>query len=262
MITHSDAARLHHAGSSYYSMIARLALVERGVPFESVKLDIHRRKQQLAADYARLNPNLTVPTLEVGGRALTQSRDIVLFAFDTTEAALDDATRTWLDRHYAFPIEELTFGWLLSWNPLAGSAVERTLAATERRLRELADAHPDLADVYRRRADVFAARVRTFEPDGVRAMFRERKRVALELLDALEEALADGRETLVPGGYGPADVVWTVFLARMRFIRMGAEVARRSRLARYAEAVEARPSFREADVWDRLHPLKLLKQVL
>ena len=50
---------------------------------------------------------------------LSQSRDILLYAFDMTDAALDEATRGWVDRHYAFPIEELTFGRLLSWSPLA-----------------------------------------------------------------------------------------------------------------------------------------------
>ena len=243
-------------------MIARLALVERGVPFDSVKVDIHRRTQQFAPDYARLNPNLTVPTLEVDGRVLSQSRDIVLFAFGATEAALDDATRSWLDRHYAFPIDELTFGWLLSWNPLSRPAVRRALAASEKRLRQLATEHAELANVYGRRAEVFAGRIKTFDPEGVMAMFGERKRAAFELLDALDDALADGRQTLVPSGYGPADVVWTVFLARMGFVRFDAEIAKRARLARYAKAVKARPSFRDADVWDRLSPLKLLKQVL
>ena len=243
-------------------MIARLALVERGVPFASVKVDIHRRTQQLAPDYARINPNLTVPTLEVDGRVLVQSRDILLFAFDTTEAGLDEATRGWVDRHYAFPIEELTFGRLLSWSPLARTGVRRTLIATEKRLRALATEHPDLADVYGRRAEVFAERVKTFDPEGVVALFEGRKRAAFELLDALDDALADGRETLVPGGYGPADVVWTVFLARMGFVRFDAEIAKRAHLARYAKAAKARPSFREADIWDRLSPLKMLKQVL
>jgi glutathione S-transferase len=262
MIAPASPARLHHTASSYYSMIARLALVERGVPFASVKVDIHRRTQQLAPEYARLNPNLTVPTLEVDGRVLSQSRDILLFAFGTTEAALDEATRGWVDRHYAFPIEDFTFGWLLSWNPLARPAARRTLTATEKRLRALAIEHPDLADVYGRRAEVFAGRVETFDPAGVRAMFGERKRGVLALLDALDDALADGRETLVPGGYGPADVVWTVFLARMGFVRFDAEIAGRAHVARYTKAVKARPSFREADVWDRLSPLKLLAQVL
>jgi hypothetical protein len=53
-----------------------------------------------------------------------------------------------------------------------------------------------------------------------------------------------------------------VFLARLGFVRLDAEIARRPRLARYAKAVKARPSFRDADVWNRLSPLKLLKQML
>ncbi|WP_437742154.1 hypothetical protein WME73_43295 [Sorangium sp. So ce302] len=65
-----------------------------------------------------------------------------------------------------------------------------------------------------------------------------------------------------PASPGPADVVWTAFLARMGFVRFDAEISRRARLAPYAKAVKARPSFREADVWDRLSPLKLIKQVL
>lgn len=243
-------------------MIARLALVERGIPFTSRPLDIHRRGQQFEPAYARVNPNLTVPTLEVGGRVLSQSRDILLFAFDTQEQALDEQTRDWLDCHDAFPIDELTFGWMLSWNPLARPLVGRALAGSERRLRQLAQRHPDLAPIYLRRAEVFAKRVQTFDPNRVRSLFVERKQAALALLDRLDSALDHGAATLHPSGYGPADVVWTVFIARMGFIRLRAEIERRARLARYAQAMRARPSFREADVWERLSPVKLVQQLL
>ena len=132
--------------------------------------------------------------------------------------------------------------------PARARAVPKTLAKTAKRLRQLAVEHPDLADVYTRRADVFAERVATFDPAGVVALLGDRKRAALELLDALDAALADGRETLAPGGYGPADVVWTVFLARISFVHLDAEIAKRDQLARYTAAVMARPSFSEADV--------------
>ena len=62
--------KLHHSPSSYYSTIARLALVERGIAFEPVKVDIHRRAEQTTPAYARLNPGMTVPTLETDGRVL------------------------------------------------------------------------------------------------------------------------------------------------------------------------------------------------
>jgi glutathione S-transferase len=59
--------RLYHAPSSYYSMIARLALAEGGIAHEPVFVDIHFRMSQQQPDYVRLNPNMTVPTLGVAG---------------------------------------------------------------------------------------------------------------------------------------------------------------------------------------------------
>src|SRR5262245_46513724 len=55
--------RLYHAPSSYYSMIARLALAEGGIAYEPVFVEIHVRMTQQQPDYVRLNPNMTVPTL-------------------------------------------------------------------------------------------------------------------------------------------------------------------------------------------------------
>ena len=257
-----DALRLYHAPSSYYSMIARLALVEGGRAYESIVVDIHRRKANLRPDYVRLNPNMTVPTLVEGDRVIADSRDIVLFAFGTAEDALDEATARWLAAQYAFPIEDLTFGALLSSNPLARVAVPRSLAGAEARLRRLAGDHPDLRDAYLRRADVFAARQRTFDPANVGRLFAERRAGALSLLDGLEDALSDGRSTIAPAAYGPADVAWTALLARLHWVKLAPEIARRPNVARYAAAMFARPSFERADVWLRLKLLPMLKQVL
>jgi glutathione S-transferase len=250
--------RLYHASSSYYSMIARLALVEAKIAFEPVPVDIHRRMAQFEPEYARINPNMTVPSLVLGDRVLSESRDVVAYALPRD----DEATEGWLDRHYGFPIEELTFGWLLGWNPLAPRFVAKSLARAEARLRALASAHPDLGDRYLRRAEVFAGRRRIFDPGNVKALFASRRAEALGFLDALDAELRGRREVLVPPSYGPADVVWTVFLARMRFLRMGAEIQRRPALARYAAAMFGRPSFAAADVWARLDPFKLIKQIL
>lgn len=253
--------RLYHAASSYYSMIARLALIEAGRPFTPVKLDIHRRMAQFEPDYARLNPNMTVPTLMLEGGPLSDSRLILFHAFGRGEEEADDATRRLVALQYDFPIDELTFSWLLRWNPLARRFVPGKLAAAEKRLRTLAEAHPDLADLYRRRADIFAGRVRTFDPHAVAALYDSRRAVALSRLDAIESELGDGRAVLVPPAYGPADVVWTVFLARMRFIRLHAELARRPAISRYYAAMAARPSFTAADIWTSLNPLKLIRQM-
>ena len=68
--------RLYHAPSSYYSMIARLALAEGGIAYQPVFVEIHVRMSQQQPDYVRLNPNMTVPTLVLADRVLDQSRDI------------------------------------------------------------------------------------------------------------------------------------------------------------------------------------------
>lgn len=257
----TDPPRLYHAASSYYSMIARLALIEADRPFVPVKLDIHRRMAQFAPDYARLNPNMTVPTLMLEGAPLSDSRLILFHAFGRAEDQADDATRRLVALQYDFPIDELTFSWLLRWNALARRFVPGKLAAAERRLRALAEAHPDLADLYRRRADIFAGRHRTFDPRAVAALYDERRAAALSRLDMIEGELGDGRAVLVPPDYGPADVAWTVFLARMRFIRLHGELARRPAVSRYYAAMAARPSFAAADIWPSLNPLKLIRQM-
>ena len=254
--------RLYHAASSYYSMIARLALVETKRSYEGVLVDIHRRLGQFDPGYVRLNPNMTVPTLVDGERVLADSRDILLFAFGKTDGTLDDETAQSVAAHYAFPIEELTFGWLLGWNALARRLVPKNLAKVEARLRGLAKEHAELTDLYLRRADVFGARRRTFDAKAVAGLLDERRRGALSLLDALKAMLSDGRETLIRPGYGPADVVWTVFLARLHWVKLAPEIARRAAVARYAATMFARPSFDDADVWRRMKLLPMLRRVL
>ena len=254
--------RLYTTPSSYYSMIARLALAEGGVAHEQVFVDIHSRLSQQQPDYVRLNPNMTVPTLVLADRILDQSRDIAEYALGTSEAAIDGETKAWLDLHYAYPIEELTFGGILARNPLARIMIPKRLEATRRQLLEHAAKNPDLAEVYKERAEVFAKRVSTFEPDAVVKLSERRRGEAIGFMDRMEKTLGDGRAVLVPPAYGVADVVWTVFLARMEFAGLGAEIPKRPSLARYWHAMQARPSFAAADIWTKFHIFRLIGGIL
>lgn len=255
--------RLYQAPSSYYSMIARLALKEGGMAYEPVFMDIHIRASQQQPDYVRLNPNMTVPTLVLPDRVLDQSRDIAAFALagSASDAARAE-TKAWVDLHYSFPIEELTFGGLLAKNPMARIMIPKLLARAHRRLLAYAAAYPDLAALYKARADVFAERVRIFSPADIIRLSQTRRNEAIGFLDRLEAALGDGRTVLVPPSYGVADVVWTVFLGRMEFAGLGAEVTKRPVLARYWQAMQARPSFAAADIWTRFHVLRLIGGIL
>ncbi|MGH6985340.1 MAG: glutathione S-transferase family protein [Caulobacteraceae bacterium] len=254
--------RLYHAPSSYYSMIARLSLAEAGLAYAPVFMDLHARSSQQAPSYARLNPNMTVPTLVGPDFVLIESRAIAEFALGQREAELDAETRAWLALHYGFPIEELTFGNLLARSRLARVLIPRRLASAERRLEAMAAANPDLAKIYTARAAVFARRVATFEPDQAIALAARRQSEARSFLDRLETTLADGRDAIVPARYGLADVVWTVFLGRIEFAGMGAEIAVRPALRRYWRAMQARPSFAGADIWTRLHVGRLIAGIL
>ena len=258
----SAKPRLYHALSSYYSMIARLALIEGGIAYESVVIDIHAKMVQQRPDYVRLNPNMTVPTLVLPDRVLDESRDIAEYALGVSDATLDGDAKAWLDLHYGYPIEELTFGGLLARNPMARMMVPKRLRAAHRRLLQCAAQNPDLAKVYEARAAVFAHRIRTFDPAAVVELAKRRRVEAIGFLDRLEGTLGDGRAVLVPPAYGVADVVWTVFLARMEFVGMGAEIEKRPRLAGYWRAMQARPSFAPADIWTKMHVFRLIGGML
>ena len=251
--------RLYQTPSSYYSMIARLALAEGGIAHDHVFVDIHFRLSQQQPDYVRINPGMTVPTLMLADRILDQSRDIAEYSLGSTP---DRETKTWLDLHYGYPIEELTFGGILARNPLARILIPKRLEATRRQLLALAAKNPDLASVYEARAAVFAERVRTFEPDAVVKLSERRRTEAIGFMDRLEQTLRDGRAALVPPAYGVADVVWTVFLGRMEFAGLGAEIRKRPALARYWGAMQARPSFSAADVWTKFHVGRLIGGIL
>ncbi len=251
--------RLYHTPSSYYSMIARLALAEGGVAHERVFVDIHFRMSQQQPDYVRLNPGMTVPTLVLPDRILVESRDIAEYALGPAPHA---ETKAWVDLHYGYPIEELTFGGILARNPLARIMIPKRLEAARRQLLAHAAANPDLAAVYQARAAVFAERVRTFEPDAVVKLSERRRVEAIGFLDRLEQTLRDGRAVLVPPAYSVADLVWTVFLGRMEFAGLGAEIPKRPALARYWSTMKARPSFPSADIWTKFHVGRLIGGIL
>ena len=257
-----DRPRLYHAPSSYYSMIARLALQEAGIAYAPVFMDIHVHMSQQLPDYVRLNPNMTVPTLVLPARVLDQSRDIAEFALGVRDDALDPETRSWLDLHYSYPIDELTFGGILSRNPLARFMIPKLLVKSHRRLLAMALANPDLAEAYNARAALFAERARIFDPDDAVRLSQKRRAEAIDFMSQLEHNLADGRAVIVPPAYGIADVVWTVFLARMEFGGLGAEIVKRPALTRYWRAMRMRPSFAAADIWTRLHVPRLIGGIL
>lgn len=243
---------LYHAPSSYFSMIARLAIAEAGIGYRPIFIDIHYRSSQQSPAYARLNPHMTVPTLAFSGSVICQSREILELSAREANQKLNDEVISWIDLHYKFPVEELTFGRLLAHNPLARALIPARLASARRRLLRQASLCPDLAAAYEARAAVFAEREQTFDPNSAVRLAAMRRREAINLLDRLEKQIRDGRAVIVPPSYSAADVVWTVFLARMQFVGLGNEILTRPNICRYWAAMVERRSFKTADIWTKM----------
>lgn len=254
---------LYHTDSSYYSMIARLALVEAGLPFQGRSIDIHRSRENQLPWFVRLNPGMTVPVLALRDgeaadppRLLPDSGLILAHAFPAAAVAAEDGL---LRQLYGFPVDMFTFAWLMGWNPIARFLIPRKLAKIRTDMLQLAEANPDLAEPYRRRAEVFGQRVAALsEPQGPR--FAALSAQADALLQRLEKDLT-GQDLLGGGTYGAADVVATVFLARVMFCRQGRRLAGRPAVSAYWRAMHARDSFASADVWDRLKPSLILRLI-
>ncbi|MFN8643809.1 MAG: glutathione S-transferase [Candidatus Binatia bacterium] len=247
---------LYHAASSYYSMIARLALREAGVAYDERRLDIHRAKEQLAPWYVAINPHMTVPTLVEGPAVWRDSRDILAVAAARAGAAWEPpsaASEAVVAAHYAIPIERLTFARMMTRLPPLRFLFPRLL---RRIVRDLEAELPTAAD-----------------PSAVRAKIAvNRERIAYfgggDLRDKLEAERAHVRRFLaaLPAPvdllFGPrpssADIVTAVLLSRLRMIGEWALTAARGDIAAYLDRMAARPAFAAADVWTRFQLRRLL----
>jgi glutathione S-transferase len=237
---------LFHAPPSFYSQIARLTLVEKGVPFEK-RVVMAGPPLNDAYDpwYLKLNPMGTVPTLVDGDDVFADSRHIL----DRYFPDQDDEVRRWVDLAYSIPERTLTYG----RGPVqkVGARVNgmRRRAVEKRRAK-----HPDMRAIYDAKlADLEAFTRDTADPAAVEGLW-QRLRSALDELDA---ALA-ARAFITGDDYTAADVVWTVAVAR-QIMNGDDPLAGRPSLAKWYGRMKARPSWTGASVWDRFHPSEMAR---
>ena len=253
--------RLYHASSSYFSMIARLALLEAGLPFETRRLDIHFAKEQLTPWYIAINPAMTVPSLADANAILTDSRDILRRARDSAGTNWMDsgpAARDLIEKivadHYAIKIEYLTFGTAFLSKPLLRYAflhfLKRIVARLERSLPSAKDPQAILrkVEINRERLSFFAS------VDLADRVGQERVKVAA-LLDRLP----------VPGNFllgdrtSSADVVVGVLLARLKMIGLYSQFASpHTPLDAWYLRYRRRDIVQRADLWEKFQPLRVL----
>lgn len=261
MAAHSPRAVLYHAPPSFYSQIARLTLAEKQVP--------HRQKVVIpgppffdtyAPWYMRLNPGGTVPTLLVDGQTLPDSRDILEYvaglpsgpSIIPDDPEQIDLAWKWVACAYEIPERDLVYS-----NEALRKAGVKVNGLRHRYLLRNRHRYPKLKDEYARKAADIEQFINHTQDEKHLAAVHQRLAGFLDELNVQLElsVWAAGRQ------YSVADVVWTVTVAR--HIALGLDpLADRPHLARWYRDVRVRPSFSEADIWERFKPTGLLRTLL
>lgn len=157
-----------------------------------------------------------------------------------------ESEQSFLDAHYAFSIEGLTFGSaMLRW-PLLKWAFPKLLAKACASLRLQKKEHSGLNEVFENKIAQNEARIRFFTQGSL-----------LEKMESLRVSATQVIASVpVPAGtylYGEkpstADVVLAVLLARLKMIGEWSLVTHRPDLIAWFDRVAATPAYRAADVW-------------
>jgi glutathione S-transferase len=252
---------LYHAPSSYYSMIARWALLEAGLSFDSHRLDIHRTQQQLSDAYLAINPMMTVPALSTGTTVLTDSADILAYAAlhagQHWQPGSPESRRI-VAAHYAIPIERLTFSKAMSSLPPLRLLFPHLLRSMCRDLSRRMAADPAQRSALQAKLRLNESRIAYFKDGSLSLKLEAERQHVRDFLAQLPAPLADG--FLLGDRIGEADIVTAVLLGRLRMISEWPLAKDRPDLARWFDRIAARPAFSQADIWTRLQLRRILFQ--
>ena len=260
-MTINDDTLLYSVPPSFYSQIARLALTEKGVKYRKIIVAPGPPNYETYQPwYMRLNPMGTVPTLVVNGKVIDDSRMILNFSgqelqshtlFPSEEALLADV-ENWIEEAYQIPERELAYG---------SEKLKKLGATTNRKrlkiLRKYRSKQTDMKEIY----DNKIADIESFMQNASNTKHFEAIQKAIhQKLDWANQALS-GREFCCGKTYSAADVVWTVTVARQVMLGNKPFEGRPYLEAWYAR-MKARPSYRQADVWERFKPEVMLPILL
>lgn len=214
----------------------------------------------------QLNPSGTVPTLWVHdanqAKALMDSKDIIDWAskngatadaFEKLAVQPDSQSEIWVKHFHDLPVRVISYG--KTHNALARFMNNRRLAALRRQLKRA----QDLTLIAAYRAKI--ADIESFKEAHTNSTTVETEtRKAFSLLDRLDKLLREN--TFISGDrYGLADLVWTVTVARFQMLGFS-PLNDRPALARWYDQMHQRPSFEQADIWDRFRPKRVLPILL
>ena len=257
---------LFHAAPSYFSMVARLALAEAGVPTISRLMDLHVAKQQLSPAYRQLNPKMTVPTLRGPGLLLTDSSQILAYAGEHAAVPWADATpgraeaiQSAVAGHYALSIETLTFSKLLVSRPWFKRVMVRMLSGINTQLERDAQQSPDQATVLEAKIQQNVDRLAVFRDRPAAQVLAEQRDQVAGYLASLPAVVGSG--WLFGERISSADIVVAVLGSRLS---MAGELSLLSRpdLQGWWQRYQQRPAFHAADLWTRFQRRRFLQAVI
>jgi glutathione S-transferase len=237
---------LYHFPISLYSQQVRLALAEKGVAWEGKIVNIGPAHEHFDPWYAKINPRLVVPTLEVDGTIVTDATHIVQYIdshFDGPALMPEDPEAraealAWMQRESQLQMREL--GYVRS-KGLTRWLQRRGIRQRRKQLLKLRKRYPELDDVYAAKIDELTALEQTL--DDRRATTELVDSIEI-LLDDLETTLAE-RKWLAGEHYSLADLVWTAVIARLEHIGFARSLSqhRRPHVNRWYMQLRERPSW-------------------
>ena len=239
-----DALVLYNIPPSLCSQKVRLVLVEKGVPFKNHWMDIGPSSENYEPWYVKLNPKCVVPTLVHGDEVVTDSLVIMRYVAEEFDGPAllpeDPAIRERMEHWYGLA-ESLDFR-LFTFSSVSPRITGMGLKAKLKKLRSYAKKYPELRAEYEAKIeDMSQLKEQCSDPAAAEA---QRAEVGRQL-DALDAVLSE-HPFIAGESYSLADVIWTVSLTRIWFLKQFSLIESRPNLLAYFRRMQARPSYEEA----------------
>lgn len=221
---------------------AKLALVEKGLPFETQVINI-LGSEGVSPKFLGINPAGSVPVLQDRSKILTQSKEIIEFVDKLGAEPLGGAGA---DRALVADWLEAVDAWdgNLFFSGNAGSTAAKLMGGLGSYKKKVAQArraeNPRMAETY----DKKLAAMQTASDEGNDdAKVASNRQQLVKLLDRAEKQLAS-TNYLAGSAYSMADVIMTPVLYRIGTVGQDAKyINPRPRVAAYWRGLQSRPSF-------------------
>ena len=141
-------------------------------------------------------------------------------------------------------------------SPIARIALKRGLDRASRRCMRMIESNPELKEAYTKKLALEDERKRLIL--STENNYEQMQQQAVKLCDMLETKLSE-HQFAASSNYSLADIVWTVFLARLVMIKFDHLITQRKNLNKYWQKMSSRKSYVEANICTKIPAAKLIK---